>query len=63
VARAPTTARRVRHRWPNQHDLDSDDDQVIWTEDAAAWADFDDLEDAILPHGAADDDWHSPPVL
>ena len=45
------------HRLPNQHDLDADDDQVRWTEGAATWADFDDLDDALPPlAGGSNDD-------
>lgn len=45
-----------RHRLPNQHDLDSDDDEVIWAEGGAPWADFDDLEDAVFPPAGPDDE-------
>lgn len=44
------------HRLPNQHDLDGDDDQVIRTERAAPWADFDDLEGGMSPHAGTPDD-------
>lgn len=45
----------LHRRLPNQHDLDIDDDQVLWTEGAARWADFDDMDEAFRPHGAPDD--------
>lgn len=45
----------LRHRLPNQHDLDSDDDQAIWNAGAAPWLDLDDLEDAVWPGRAPED--------
>lgn len=53
----------LRHRLPNQHDLDSDDDRVIWSAGVAPWPDFDDLEDAASPHRAPENSQRPAPGI
>ena len=53
----------LRHRLPNQHDLESDDDRVIWGAGATPWPDFDDLEDAASPHRGPDESQRPAPGI